>query len=455
MSQNQPCPNGSCSHVFPAAAVAGAGSVKCPSCGTVFQSRARPKVVKPEPPLALPVNGGEAEAFDFSGGSVVPRAVARPRWNFAPWLLFVICGAVVAGGVYGLRSGLFSRVAGDVKGSLAARPELPQGPGVYFPEMNCRFDYPSPAWEKDDALKNATRTNALALSRKDPDLALTLSAKDYKTTNPDVGALVDEAVRRLGGYFATFEYEQKEEVELAGHKGQRLAFQGKFGDQLMGGECYLLAHKGIGYWLVTWTSAEEIRRQPEQVRQEFERVRKSLTLGHERDLWKETVTGVTFTGTRAPYQFQNVPGLWQKWPEPSSEDDGADLMLIGNDPEAAGDIKRKATVLVLLLDRKETLNEAAAAARAHVEAQHKKTFDPVMVEVLSEEEKAVGGQLGHVAKLHVRDGETRERFVLMATLLPPASEHLLVIQCECDWRRRPRWEALFQQLLGQFSLKAE
>src|SRR5437762_1343091 len=149
MSQNLPCPNPNCSQVFPAAALSGAGSVKCPACGTVFEFRTRPKMAQPEPPLALPVHRAEGEPFDFSDAAVVRRAAVRPRRMLAPWLLFAVCGGLVACGVYLLRSGLFSRMAGEVKETLAARPEPPHGPGVYFPELNCRFDYPSPAWEKD------------------------------------------------------------------------------------------------------------------------------------------------------------------------------------------------------------------------------------------------------------------------------------------------------------------
>jgi hypothetical protein len=375
------------------------------------------------------------------------------RWAVA----FAVLAALVAFGAYAARSGLFrksiDRSSEWLENAVAEADSGANGPAYVSRDFNYRFVFPGPEWRKDDFLKVAVKANSLALARSAPDAWMALATKDYKTTDPDVGQLTDEAVQRLAGYFETLEFEAKGDGDLGGHKARRLVFQGKVKDRLMSGECYLLAHKGIAYWFTTWTTAEAAGRQPQQIAAEFQRLRNGFSLGHARDAWTGRVPANTFVGRRAAYELREVPPPWKEWPEPQSLDERGDLLLVAADPDEPKDISRNATALVLLLDKPADLAAAVAAARAYVEAQHRQTFQTAKLSVSRDRELPVGAVPGRVVELRALDGETRERFVALAVVLHKDLERLVVIQCECDWKRRTRWEPAFQELLAKFQLR--
>src|SRR5262249_57759082 len=94
-----------------------------------------------------------------------------------------------------------------------------------------------------------------------------------------------------------------------------------------------------------------------------------------------------------------------------------------------------------------------AAARAHLEAAQKKVYPGTTTEEVEDKERTperpdeIGNLRGQLLRLHVKNAEARERLVSLAVVQQP--EHVLVVQCECDWRRRTYWEVNFTQLLRQ------
>lgn len=431
MSHRVPCTNPNCTFVFPPDAVAAGEPLKCPRCGkpSQFQSR-QADAVGPEP-----------------GRPVRPRILALSA--------FLVLAVLVAAGAYALRTGKIQQTVETssawLKQSLTDDEKGPRGGTYVSRDFNYRFALPGPPWRSDAALKVAVKANSVALVRTDPDVWFALAAKDYKQTNPDAGQLTDEILRRLGGYFKNFEWESKGQVSLAGRPARRIVFQGAVSNVPVTGECCLLANQGIGYWLTAWTTADAARRAPEQVAAEFDRLRQGFALGDDRAAWKEQAPTHTFRGRRAAYEFRDVIGPWKEWPNPESEDARADLLLMGIDPEDVGHVARHGSVSVLLLERQPAGPAALQAARAYVEAQRKKTYPASTAEVLASNEAAVGS-FKDVVRLRVRDGESRERFVLLAVAAPPTVPELIAVQCECDWRRRARWEPAFRQLLEQFRL---
>ena len=63
------------------------------------------------------------------------------------------------------------------------------------------------------------------------------------------------ALRRLGNYFnkENLESEQAADGTLAALPAQRLVFRGEVEKTSMSGECYSVTHRGLTYWLITWT----------------------------------------------------------------------------------------------------------------------------------------------------------------------------------------------------------
>jgi hypothetical protein len=64
----------------------------------------------------------------------------------------------------------------------------------------------------------------------------------------------------------------------------------------------------------------------------------------------------------------------------------------------------------------------------------------------------VGNREGQVIQLQVKNGETRQRYVLAAVIVVP--DNTLAIVCECDWRRRDYWQQEFLALLEKFQVKS-
>jgi serine/threonine protein kinase len=330
-----------------------------------------------------------------------------------------------------------------------------------FPRQNVRLQVENPSWKEEAGIKHAqTGIKAvLVLRREEPNSWLALLAQDYKDRTPQDGELVDEGVRRLREFFDGFEYEVKDkqkESKLAGQRAVHMDFLGQVNELPMVGECWALGYKGFGYWVVTWAPAAE----GEQVAADWEGLRKGFVLLKERDGWNgPVVTEATLAGTKAGYTLTYVEGLWEKQ-KPGDYDARAEAALLGHDQADPGDTARTATALVLLLDKADDLKAAVAAARAHLEKRQKSEYPETTIEEVQEKNPKEGGpdrapdEIGNVRgrllRLHVSNGENRERFVYLAVVAQP--EQVVAVQCDCAWRRRAYWETNFDQLLRKFAL---
>src|SRR2546425_801927 len=111
-----PCPNPTCTHIFPAAAVVGAASLTCPRCGGVFRFRPSPPDAGDAPARPAPGDGSSRSTL-FSGSSDeisahdpglglpedllslpgprrrMPQRSRRGAW-LAALIVFVLCSAV-------------------------------------------------------------------------------------------------------------------------------------------------------------------------------------------------------------------------------------------------------------------------------------------------------------------------------------------------------------------------
>ena len=156
-------------------------------------------------------------------------------------------------------------------------------------------------------------------------------------------------------------------------------------------------------------------------------------------------------GGRVPYVLRYSESVWEK--RPSNEHGAAaDLALRGTEHSGAKVEDPNASFVVLVLPRQNDLKDATAAALAHLEARQKEQFPPTTIEPVADKSGArngsvdVGNARGQVLKLHVKNGPTRERFVMLAVV--QRAEQVVAIQAECDWKRRIAWEREIQQVLG-------
>jgi hypothetical protein len=322
--------------------------------------------------------------------------------------------------------------------------------------LNCKFAHPGKSWKTEESAKCFGYPSLLGMRRTEPNAWLTLAAKDYKTTMPRDAELFDEAIRRLTDYFQHLEWNQKPDDKLAEQRAQHFTFQGVINHVVMQGDCYMFGYKGIGYWLVTWAPAESAATSKE----EFDELRKGLTLLKEREGWTIQRPPVrVFRGEQASYSLKDSEGLWEPWSKPKDMDPAGDILLEAKDKVEAQAVDRSARLLVMVLPKENSLADAVKAARKHLEEQHRGNYPATTMEVIRDQEGPqdrdglVGEVGGHVVKLHVKNTQARERLVVLAVVSLP--QQIVAIQCECDWKRRSLWEADFAQILGTFSLKVD
>lgn len=299
MPAGLPCPNPRCTHVFPTAAVAGAATLRCPRCGTVFQLRpgaADPRrtvpVARPVAPLATPVAPtpvpppAETTAVLFAPPDAVPPTVYRyrrgRRWRWIKalgWL--VLLGAMVAGGVAAWPR-IRAKLTPLIEDARRDEPSGPAGKTETFEKFNFKYVFPAKDWSDDDATRVALQAN-VALRRSDPAGWMALAFKDYRTRNPREGEVVDAAVAALSGYFENLEWQRADGGKLGGLPARRFLFQGEAAKKVMSGECQALAHQGVAYWLATWAPAGT----EAALQGEFADLRARFGLLREREGWVE------------------------------------------------------------------------------------------------------------------------------------------------------------------------
>lgn len=317
------------------------------------------------------------------------------------------------------------------------------------PQFNYRMQLPDEPWRGDETTKTALKAH-LAMQRINPAAWLAVTAHDFsKTGTPRDAEMVDEAVRRLRGYFPnTLNYEVKDDLQLGGQRGQRLTFDGTGPDNTpMRGEGALLAHQGIGYWFFTWAPADAAA----QAQKEYGDLRQRFSLMNKRDDWTEKrPTPQTLTGTKLTYTLQDPDDIWKKQGTPTFFDPTADMALNATESTNARDVDRIAEVLVLVL-KAQPDRKPEAVARTYYEAQQRKKFPKSTFTVLSDRDEPIGAAAGHLTRLQVTNAPDRERFVMLAVV--PRGEQLLVFQCDCDGKRRSLWERDFNLLLASFRVK--
>jgi hypothetical protein len=408
-------------------------------------------------PLARPVTPVEDTSDNpfTSPTPVVPRRTKgrKPSSGGRPLVLIGILVVAVAG----LAVGAYF---------IWKQTENVEAPGDFHESKmyNYRFALPRKDWQDDKKAKLDLDAN-LALHRADPNSWLAIITRDYKKRSPRPAELQDEIRGRLEKYFQELEWEEKPDAKLAGQTAKQLEFAGLVNQVRMSGTVLMLTRHGYGYWVLTWAPDE--RR--EIVEDEWANLRQGFSLLNGRDGWKEEQPKlIHYKGTKAPYRLNYTQGLWERQ-ELDGYGEYADLVLLGDDPKQdkktgnAGLAGTRGTVKVLKLPGKTTdLKAAAAQTRAFLmERQKEDGYADTKITVVEDKNGPKDGPAdigagrdsahGWMARLDVRNTDSRELYVQLATVLLP--DGILLIQCECQWQRRGYWEQEFAVLLSTFRLE--
>src|SRR5689334_4843216 len=150
MPRDVHCPNPGCTHVFPAATMAGMAALVCPQCGGVFQVRR--------------TSGRQADESSPSGTR--RTGVPTPHGRRLA-LVWIMTGCVVFA-VLGLGTVAFYR---------RNQPAAPTGPEPFrSTEHNYSFLIPGPPWQRDADLARRLG-GVLAFRRTDPDAWAVLAVR--------------------------------------------------------------------------------------------------------------------------------------------------------------------------------------------------------------------------------------------------------------------------------------
>lgn len=508
MTSTIPCPNPACSAMFTRESIQGAKSFRCPRCQMIFSigdlgqsspgnppggqnnppaktevtnkiDRTKPPIppaptqrvsippplpkknlqpapIQPSPiPEALPVPGDEMSTnlTENTGNALVfeqpPHVVdslsvkkrsTRKQKNQRFPVLLTLLGLILSGG---LGFGIIWFIKNMQENSG------PEGTNILETELaNFRLSLPGSGWTTNNKTNLGLGVN-LALSRKQDQMAF--GYKDYKQRNPSIAELQDMVISKLTRFLKNrLEYEKRDPQGFSlGNQPASLLldFEGVNAEGIpVAGQCIGLAYQGFGYWLFTWCPQEYKESYPE----EWARIRGGFTFLDNRSGWKESEPEKETLGlTEAPFEVRYIKSIW-KPQSPENWDPKAVAVLLGHDPTETRHAGKAASVQILLLDARTSLKGAAEAAQEYFKQRQKEEGYPetVLSPITNKEttDKETLGKLTlSIQKFHVINSETRERYVILASL--PAKERNLVIVCDCDHARNSYWDIEFMNLL--------
>jgi hypothetical protein len=407
-------------------------------------------------PPAVPES--PALAFESAPELVVPRSRRSRRGKGGIGRTVVLAVCVLAGAGLAVWAGL------EIRQALHEEEQEKQIGANSVGLGNGRFLPPGPPWKPDDAIRLKLHAN-LAMSRQDPSDRLGLFFKDYAaraaSRMPREAELIDEALGKLRAYFGSVEWElrpKNDATRLGGQPALVLEFVGTDPEQVaVAGECYILTHRGYGYWFFTWGPDED----KDALAREWDGLRQGFSLGNAREGWHERPREtVPVVGTKAAYRLAYAKGLWEKI-EAVAWGPEADLALEAHEPDPHGKplAINSAHFVVLLLPKAPDLKAATKAARAHLaklledEGHAKPLVTPVKEKGGgADHDTDVGNLPGHLSRLEVasEDSDSFHRYRVLGVVVRP--EGVLMLLGDCAWNRRDFWEHEFMTLID--SLRA-
>jgi len=446
MANGYPCPNPTCSHVFPAALL-GAPSLSCPRCGVVFQFQVgAPRApvyptAKPAgaPPLPVAEVTGYPSSYPPPDDDSGPR---RRRGVGLGWLKVLVVLLLFGGaGAWAVWEFGFNDPA--PKKARFVDSTIPGIRIFHSDQLNFTFEIQKDIWKSDADLKEVIPGTLLAMRRSNPDGWFILWAKDYKKYTPRDGEVLDETHHRLAKHFNGLEYEAKSDADLAGRAAIRLGFQGEAAKAgKVAGEISVLTYQGIAYVLVTWSP---------QPLPELDELRKRFALLKGREEWTEADRKAeVFQGKRMLYTVSSAAGRWTARPT-MEQFFAADLVIQATNVPDPRYVARLGTVLTFVYPKQGNLRAGADLARQHLEKTHRKDYPGTKIEVLSAVQDAIGEVDGYITKLRVVNGPDLVQYVVQGVVV--RSEGTLVIQGQCPWERKKLWESDFDQVIGSLRVR--
>jgi hypothetical protein len=432
-------------------------------------------------------------------GKVVetPRKSPTPRIEFPPvlaaflrhwpaWQLVVVallfvggCGFYTAAGLL-LTSGK-SKSAGSKGKNDEAPYEFVFQPAKYNFKFTCRNkDWQrvelegAPSSKSSGSPSNSTPSSSsqptavaadglqpiLLLKRRKPNSAMAICVHDFRGRRPNEANLDKETILLLKAGFMGLK-SRTQLAQFGGRDAWRVEFQGDHPtDKFVVGECYSIVHEAVVYWLITWRPAEGEKADGDKIVAEWDELREGFELLPRASGEPPGQEKTKFEGAhpdKAAFGLYVLDRLGKKDTTPQDKD--VDLALFGTDAELAQLRKRPAEVRVRLLDKQPDAAKAVDEEKKRVEEFIKKRWKSEDVAVVPEgdvKDTEVGRDKlkGQLLKLHVTVSAPRYEAFFRIILLPK-EDHLLIVECECDWDLSGTWDSDFEQLIESLYFKSK
>jgi hypothetical protein len=455
------CPNPSCPFLFDPTQVPPGAVLACPRCGMRFTLGAAPAHAPPTGHSStteyIPSSQSGGTDLAFDEGPAATRPTVRRRSGGFP-LIAALGGVLLAFGlIAAILYGAMIVKRGLTHGELAGTGEL------VVEDRNFAYRFPGPLWVQDQETRNALNVHAFALRRTEPPEAwAALEVSDFGDYSPTEADLQDKMARQLNRVFANLPEDfALEPAVWAGHDARRFQFRAEHrtSGTVCVGECYALAHRGVGYWFYAWTA----ERDAAAVAAEFDDLRgRFRTLGRRENRSMTANPEVVYRSESGGprYRLSSHEQIWKKPPglAPTDEDPKADLLLKAElkTPQRR-DFPPQATLVVLVLKED---GEADDVADRYVRKRHSpdpEVFGPTDIAVLAGDPEGTTpppgpDQEGRAAtRLKVTPGgETASRSAakLVVYSAMRIGDEVIIAEAYCPWNERSVWELRMIQLVG-------
>lgn len=324
-----------------------------------------------------------------------------------------------------------------------------------------RFKTPGNPWRQDKETQLGLKVNP-AYRRNDPSNVLALHFKDFKDRLPTDADMVDEALSKLRGYFAPFEWELKaksDDDSLGGQPTRVMIFEGSDPNQVpMAGECWMLAHHGVGYWFVHFGPSE----QRDEISPEWEKLRQGFSLTNKREGWKPKPRPTdTFKGETLSFRVTAFKDVWKKRTV-DDETTKVELYLEGTfDPRAKDQhAGNKAFLQAVALPKATDLKAATdvalkyVAEREKMMGNEKATVEPIKNKAgTAGKTLKVGSITVQRMQLGVKTADDEMPTKYVDLTVANLGGGTLALIGECPWGRREYWEQQFTPLIESLRVK--
>lgn len=372
---------------------------------------------------------------------VSPTTLRRPpvpRWR---WYHLLVLGLVAITG-----TGLFVLYWQPAPRSGNTVNLGTGGTEIRLAQFNCRFLLPEEGWESDGERRKQYHA-VLALQQRPGSAWVVLIAeprRENSAAEEDERYLVDLLNKQFGD---ALEWQRADPVPWLGADANRVQLRIDQDGTNLWGEAVWMVQRGVLYALLVGTPGSDLTTARNLTAQFQERL--SFLRAEKPEPATEKGATRRYSGHRVAYQLEDRTGRWEEWKPAQDFDPWADLAIVlrergGAQPGSAPII---GTVLVLLPpERLPNVSTALDRAQQHLLELHKKEYPETTIQAVAGPEQGSASS----RRLHVRNGETRQRLVLQRA--EPWSGGILILQAECDWRRRETEEAVITTLVNSFRL---